>query len=64
GKYFSRSSIGHLGFTGCSVWIDPEQDFQMILLTNRVHPSRENDQIKQFRSQVHDIAYETLLQKN
>ena len=39
----SRNAVGHLGFTGTSIWIDLERDLHVIVLTNRVHPSRDND---------------------
>ena len=54
GRYLSPHSVGHLGFTGTSFWIDPEQDVVVILLTNRVHPSRENIKIRAFRPFFHD----------
>ncbi|MDP6853433.1 MAG: serine hydrolase, partial [Candidatus Marinimicrobia bacterium] len=41
GDYFTPGSFGHLGFTGTSVWIDPNQEIIIVLLTNRVHPSRK-----------------------
>jgi CubicO group peptidase (beta-lactamase class C family) len=63
GKYFSRNSIGHLGYTGCSFWADLNQDFHVILLTNRVHPSSKNEAIKQFRPKIHDIIYEDLVKR-
>lgn len=55
GKYFSKESVGHLGFTGTSFWIDPEKDCVAVLLTNRVHPSRDNWKIKEFRPVFHDL---------
>jgi CubicO group peptidase (beta-lactamase class C family) len=59
GRFFSASSYGHLGFTGTSLWIDPEQDLLVILLTNRVHPTRTNEAIRQIRPEVHDaVAHE------
>ncbi len=58
GRYFSDSSIGHLGFTGTSFWMDPEKSVIVILLTNRVHPKRENEKIKWFRPLIHDIVME------
>ncbi|MBI4366365.1 MAG: beta-lactamase family protein [Deltaproteobacteria bacterium] len=61
GRHFSRDSIGHLGYTGCSLWIDLEQDFWIILLTNRVHPSTTNEKIRAFRPLLHDVIYESLL---
>jgi CubicO group peptidase (beta-lactamase class C family) len=60
GKYFSPLAVGHLGYTGCSLWIDPERRLSVILLSNRVHPSAENNLIKQFRPLVHDAVMETL----
>lgn len=56
GRHFSAQSVGHLGFTGTSFWIDPEQELIVILLSNRVHPSRENSRICQFRPWFHDAA--------
>jgi serine-type D-Ala-D-Ala carboxypeptidase len=60
GRYFSKTSIGHLGFTGTSFWIDPEKELVVVLLTNRIHPTRENDRIKTFRPRFHDLAVENL----
>ncbi|KPJ98036.1 MAG: hypothetical protein AMJ60_09680 [Desulfobacterales bacterium SG8_35] len=60
GSHFSPKSVGHLGFTGTSFWIDPEKEVAIVLLTNRVHPSRENIQIKQFRPYFHDKIMEKL----
>ena len=60
GKYFSRDSVGHTGFTGTSIWMDLEKDVIAILLSNRVHPKRDNDKIKQFRPLFHDAVMEAL----
>ena len=60
GKYFSASSVGHLAFTGCSLWIDPEREVIVVLLSNRIHPSVENESIRQFRPLIHDLIMETL----
>jgi CubicO group peptidase (beta-lactamase class C family) len=60
GHYFSPSSYGHLGFTGTSVWIDPERRVFVILLTNRVNPSRANEKIKQVRPALHDAVMQSL----
>jgi CubicO group peptidase (beta-lactamase class C family) len=49
GSRLPRTSVGHLGFTGCSIWIEPARPFWMILLTNRVHPTRANERIRAFR---------------
>lgn len=55
GNYFSKRSVGHLGFTGTSFWIDPLRECIVVLLTNRVHPTRENWKIKEFRPVFHDL---------
>lgn len=60
GKYISPQSVGHLGFTGTSFWIDPEKNMVIVLLTNRVHPDRTNDKIKTFRPLFHNTIYENL----
>jgi serine-type D-Ala-D-Ala carboxypeptidase len=49
-----RGAIGHLGFTGTSLWIDVDRAVVVALLTNRVHPSRENERIRAFRPRFHD----------
>jgi len=56
GRWLSPSSIGHTGFTGTSLWIDWERDLYVVFLTNRVHPTRENDAIRQIRPLVHDAV--------
>ena len=61
GQYFSPASFGHLGYAGTSVWIDPEQDLIVVLLTNRVHPTRKNDRIRQFRPALHDTVFRTVI---
>ena len=58
GRYFSSRSVGHLGFTGTSFWLDLEKEISVILLTNRVHPSRDNEKIKEFRPLLHDAVME------
>lgn len=60
GRCFSRMSVGHLGFTGTSVWMDMEKDVIVILLTNRVHPTRSNEKIREFRPRLHDAVMEAL----
>jgi len=60
GHRASSTSVGHLGFTGTSIWIDLERDAHVVLLTNRVHPSRENELIRELRPRVHDAVWETL----
>jgi len=54
GRYFSQESVGHLGFTGTSFWVDLVRRVMVILLTNRIHPSRDNNKIKAFRPKLHD----------
>ncbi len=61
GKYFSAGSIGHLGFTGTSLWIDPEASLAAVLLTNRTWPDRKNDAIREVRPQFYDAVAGTLL---
>ena len=57
----SPSTFGHLGFTGCSLWIDPKRALSVALLTNRVFPSRQNvQQIKAFRPLFHDTLIDFL----
>jgi CubicO group peptidase (beta-lactamase class C family) len=51
-----RGAIGHLGFTGASLWIDVDGEVVAALLTNRCHPSRENERIKAFRPRFHDVV--------
>ena len=60
GQYFSAKSYGHTGFTGTSLWIDPERNLFVILLTNRVNPTRENEKIRQVRPALHDAVFESL----
>lgn len=60
GDHFSARSIGHLGFTGTSFWIDLDRSVAIILLTNRVHPSRDNIKIRAFRPKLHNIIMETI----
>jgi serine-type D-Ala-D-Ala carboxypeptidase len=56
GTRMSESAIGHTGFTGTSLWIDWERDLYVVLLTNRVHPTRDNEAIQQIRPQFHDAV--------
>jgi len=61
GSRFGPESFGHTGFTGTSLWVDPEQDLFAILLTNRVYPKRTEDpQIIQIRPKLADRAYGAL----
>ena len=58
GRYFSNRSFGHLGFTGTSIWIDPVCELEVVLLSNRVHPTRNNEGIRSFRPVIHDLVYQ------
>ncbi len=60
GKHISARSVGHLGYAGTSFWIDPDRELVMVLLTNRVHPSRENVKIREFRPFFHDSIIEAV----
>jgi serine-type D-Ala-D-Ala carboxypeptidase len=60
GKYFGPGSFGHLGFTGTSLWIDPQRQLSITLLTNRTWPDCANQAIKQVRPKVHDAVVEAL----
>lgn len=60
GAFFSKNSVGHLGFTGTSIWSDLDRDITVVLLTNRVHPTRDNLKIKTFRPLIHDALMESL----
>ncbi len=60
GHYFSKNSFGHTGFTGTSIWIDPERQLFVVFLTNRVNPTRENTQIQQVRPALHDAVVQAL----
>ena len=60
GRLLSPAAFGHTGFTGTSLWIDPAQDLYVVLLTNRVHPTRANEAILQVRPAVHDAVVRAL----
>jgi len=60
GRYFSARSYGHLGYTGTSLWIDPERQLSITLLTNRTWPDCQNQAIKQVRPAFHDAVIEAL----
>lgn len=60
GKFFSPESFGHTGFTGTSFWMDPQKDLMVILLSNRIHPTRQNEIFKKTRPQIHDWVCEEL----
>jgi CubicO group peptidase (beta-lactamase class C family) len=58
GKYFGPASYGHLGYTGTSLWIDPDRQLSITLLTNRTWPDCSNQAIKQIRPRFHDAIVE------
>ncbi len=60
GKYFSARSYGHLGYTGTSLWNDPERQLSVTLLTNRTWPDRSSQAIKQIRPAFHDAVIEAI----
>lgn len=63
GKLFSRKSRGHLGFTGTSFWMDLEKEIIVVFLTNRVHCSKNNEEIKKYRPLIHDCIMRELSRK-
>jgi CubicO group peptidase (beta-lactamase class C family) len=60
GKYFGPASFGHLGYTGTSLWIDPDRQLSITLLTNRTWPDCSNAAIKQIRPRFHDAVIEAI----
>jgi CubicO group peptidase (beta-lactamase class C family) len=60
GKYFSPNSFGHLGYTGTSLWIDPQRKVSVTLLTNRTWPDSDNQAIKEVRPKFHDAVLEII----
>jgi CubicO group peptidase (beta-lactamase class C family) len=60
GDYFSAEAFGHTGYSDTSIWMDPELDLWVVLLTNRVHPTRDNNQIRSLRRAVHDAVVASL----
>ncbi len=60
GHHFSPAAAGHLGFTGTSIWIEPQKEIAITILSNRVHPKRENQAIREFRPLIHDLIMEAI----
>jgi CubicO group peptidase (beta-lactamase class C family) len=60
GTRLSPRAFGHTGFTGTSLWIDPERGVYVVLLTNRVHPTPANEAIKAVRRALHDAVIDDL----
>lgn len=58
---FSPFAVGHSGFTGCSVWLEPDAGIDIVLLTNRIHPTRNNKLIQTFRPQLHRAILEAMV---
>ncbi len=56
GRYLSPAAFGHTGFTGTSIWVDPDLDLFVVLLTSRVNPTRENRGHIPLRRAVHDAV--------
>ena len=63
GTRMSPRAFGHTGFTGTSLWIDPDEGIYVVLLTNRVHPTRDNNAIKEVRRALHDAVMSELEQR-
>ncbi|CAN5854355.1 hypothetical protein BH23GEM6_BH23GEM6_23800 [soil metagenome] len=61
GKFFGARSFGHTGFTGTSIWIDPDKELYLILLSNRVNPSREGTGISTLRFALADVVQQAVL---
>jgi CubicO group peptidase (beta-lactamase class C family) len=61
GRYFSAFSFGHTGYTGTSLWLDPKRDLFAVLLTNRVHPTRDNRKLIELRPRFHEAVVRSLL---
>jgi serine-type D-Ala-D-Ala carboxypeptidase len=61
GRYFSSNSFGHTGFTGTSLWVDQKKKLVVSILSNRVHPTRDNRKFVELRPRIHDLICETVL---
>jgi serine-type D-Ala-D-Ala carboxypeptidase len=62
GRFLSWRSFGHTGFTGTSLWIDPDHQLAIVLLSNRVNPTRENQRWTPVRAAVSDLVMTTLFE--
>ena len=60
GTQVPPGTFGHTGFTGTSLWCSPQHDLCVVLLTNRVHPTRVNNKITAVRRAVHDLVLDAL----
>ena len=56
GNLFGKNSFGHTGFTGTSIWVDPDRNLFVVFLTNRVYPSREKNKLLSIRPKLHDAV--------
>lgn len=63
GQYFDLTSYGHTGYTGTSVWTDPTKNLFVVLLTNRVYPTRNNNKLSKFRPLIHDEIYKAVVKE-
>jgi beta-N-acetylhexosaminidase len=63
GDYFGPRAFGHTGYTGTSIWIDPDLDLFVVLLTNRVNPTRDNSRHVPLRRAVHDLAAQSVIDR-
>ena len=63
GRHFPERSVGHLGYTGCSLWIDLSREITVVLLSNRVYFGPDNPRLKPFRPAIHDAVMEVLEQE-
>jgi CubicO group peptidase (beta-lactamase class C family) len=64
GQFMSPRAFGHTGFTGTSVWVDPEKNMFVILLSNRVHPTRNNQKLLSFRAKLHNAVMKAVDRTN
>jgi CubicO group peptidase (beta-lactamase class C family) len=60
GHLMGPHTFGHTGFTGTSIWIDPDRQLFVVFLTNRVHPTRENQKLAKVRPALHDAVMQSL----
>ena len=60
GRHFSAGSIGHLGYAGCSLWIDLAREITVAFLTNRVYYGQDNPRLKSLRPAIHDAVMEAI----
>ncbi len=62
GALFSKSSIGHLGYTGTSFWFDPIKDLLVVILSNKTFPDKMNTNFNKYRSMIQDLVYKEFIQ--